>query len=133
MILAINTIERNTIELGIADKKIELFEYETKDQSKDILNKIEHLLKSQKKSLHDVEAIAVNQGPGSFTGVRVGIAVANTLAWSLNIPVLGYREGKLEDTIVKIPNKKFSKIVLPYYPKRKKWYNVIQGVILFFA
>lgn len=131
MILVINTIERHIIELGLADKKTRLvstndseprrigsFKYETQDQSADILPAIEGVLKNHKIELKDITAIAVNQGPGSFTGVRVGIAVANTLAWSLDIPVVGYREGQLESAIAKTLPNKFSKIVLPSYPSK---------------
>ena len=115
MILIISTTERDKIELGLADKTTDFFEYATKNQSQDILIKIDELLKSKKLSLKDVAAIVVNQGPGSFTGVRVGITVANTLAWSLDIPVVGYADGKLEDAISNIADQKFSKIVLPFY------------------
>lgn len=37
--------------------------------------------------IKDVDKIFVTVGPGSFTGVRVGITVAKTISWSLNIPV----------------------------------------------
>lgn len=122
MILIINTIERDKIELGLSDKTVEIFKYETKNQSDDLLIKIEKLLKSQKKSFQDLTAIVVNQGPGSFTGVRVGVAVANTLAWSLNIPVFGFKDGNLEQEILKLKKlklSKFSNIVLPHYPAKK--------------
>jgi len=39
-------------------------------------------------SLSDVSAIAVDIGPGLFTGMRVGIATAEMLAWSLDVPVV---------------------------------------------
>jgi tRNA threonylcarbamoyladenosine biosynthesis protein TsaB len=39
-------------------------------------------------TLHDVSAIAVDIGPGLFTGMRVGIATAEMLAWSLDVPVV---------------------------------------------
>lgn len=115
MILIINTIERDKIELGIGNKTTEFFEFATENQSNDLLVKIDELLKSQKLSLQNITAIVVNQGPGSFTGVRVGITVANTLAWSLDIPIVGYHEGKLDDALAKISKNKFSKIALPFY------------------
>lgn len=38
--------------------------------------------------MSDISAIAVDVGPGLFTGMRVGIATAQTLAWALEVPVL---------------------------------------------
>src|SRR5699024_1939365 len=37
----------------------------------------------------DLEKIIVAKGPGSYTGVRIGLSIAKTLAWSLNIPIVG--------------------------------------------
>lgn len=50
--------------------------------------KIELLLKSCGKTLSDLEKIGVYAGPGSFTGLRIGISVANALGYSLGIPVV---------------------------------------------
>jgi tRNA threonylcarbamoyladenosine biosynthesis protein TsaB len=50
--------------------------------------KIKELLESEAKNLHEIEAIVVFRGPGSFTGLRIGFSVANTLASSLNIPIV---------------------------------------------
>ena len=38
-----------------------------------------------------ISEIEVNLGPGSFTGLRVGVSVANALAWALKIPINGKR------------------------------------------
>lgn len=111
MILNIETIERHKIKLN--DQ-----EFETENQSVDILILIEKYLKENGKTLKDIESILVNCGPGSFTGVRVGITVANTLAWSLNIPVIGYRDGDISKAKSEIQTEnKFSKIALPSYSK----------------
>ena len=37
----------------------------------------------------DLEKIVVAKGPGSYTGVRIGVTIAKTMAWTLNIPITG--------------------------------------------
>lgn len=59
------------------------------DKSQQVLKLIEQILKIHKKTLKDITEIKVETGPGSFTGLRVGAAVANTLAWTLRISVNG--------------------------------------------
>lgn len=50
-----------------------------------LLPTIEKLLKKYKIKVNDLSKVDVNQGPGSYTGLRVGIAVANALAWTLGL------------------------------------------------
>ena len=49
----------------------------------------EDLLKQCNHAPCDVEAVAVAEGPGSFTGVRIGVAAAKGFAWGKNIPCYG--------------------------------------------
>ena len=49
----------------------------------------EDVLKQCGKSALDVEAVAVAEGPGSFTGVRIGVAAAKGYAWGKEIPCYG--------------------------------------------
>ena len=49
----------------------------------------EDLLKQCGKTVADVNAVAVAEGPGSFTGVRIGVAAAKGLAWGGQIPCYG--------------------------------------------
>ncbi len=51
--------------------------------------KVDELLKSSGKKLADLDGIVCYKGPGSFTGLRIGMSVGNALAYGLNIPVVG--------------------------------------------
>ncbi|MCD4813249.1 tRNA (adenosine(37)-N6)-threonylcarbamoyltransferase complex dimerization subunit type 1 TsaB [bacterium] len=54
-----------------------------------ILPKLESLLTNHGYTPADITGVAVGLGPGSFTGVRIGIATAMGLAQSLSLPVIG--------------------------------------------
>ena len=49
----------------------------------------EDLLKQCGKTVNDITAVAVAEGPGSFTGVRIGVAAAKGFAWGREIPCYG--------------------------------------------
>jgi tRNA threonylcarbamoyladenosine biosynthesis protein TsaB len=57
--------------------------------SRTLLPMAESLLKNMDKTVRDVELVAVAHGPGSFTGLRIGMAEAKGLCWALEIPVVG--------------------------------------------
>ncbi|MEK3980140.1 tRNA (adenosine(37)-N6)-threonylcarbamoyltransferase complex dimerization subunit type 1 TsaB [Psychrobacillus sp. FSL K6-2836] len=48
---------------------------------------IEELMEKANIKPGEIEAIAVAKGPGSYTGVRIGVTIGKTLAWTLNIPI----------------------------------------------
>lgn len=64
-----------------------------------VLPLVEKLLSEHNLILKDITAITVNPGPGSFTGVRVGVAIANTLGFLLNIPVNGLKDGEFVEPV----------------------------------
>ncbi|MBS4179609.1 tRNA (adenosine(37)-N6)-threonylcarbamoyltransferase complex dimerization subunit type 1 TsaB [Lederbergia citrea] len=90
-ILAIDT--SNDI-LGIAllnEEKI-IGEYITnikKNHSVRVMPAIERLLQDCGIVPAELEKIVVAKGPGSYTGVRIGVTIAKTMAWSLGIPLSG--------------------------------------------
>lgn len=50
--------------------------------------KIQELLVHANTEMQDFEKVVVYEGPGSFTGLRIGISVANALAYGLSVPVV---------------------------------------------
>lgn len=64
-----------------------------------VLPLVEALLKEHNLELKDISAIEVNPGPGSFTGLRVGITIANTLGFLLKVPVNGKKVGEQVEAI----------------------------------
>lgn len=54
-----------------------------------LLETVDHVLKDGGISLKDVDVFAVGLGPGSFTGIRIGVTTVKALAWSLGKSVIG--------------------------------------------
>lgn len=54
-------------------------------KSQVVLPMVEKLLAEQRKTVKDITAIEINPGPGSYTGLRVGAAIANALGFALEI------------------------------------------------
>ena len=58
-------------------------------QAEALMPMIDGIMSLAHKKMSDVDAIAVTVGPGSFTGVRIGLAAARAFGLALNIPVYG--------------------------------------------
>lgn len=57
--------------------------------SRTLLAMTEDMLKSLDMKVTDLDGIAVAKGPGSFTGIRIGVAAAKGLAWGADKPICG--------------------------------------------
>jgi len=81
-----------------------------------IHTKILDLLKTQDKQWSDIQAVVCYEGPGSFTGLRIGISVANALASSLDVPIESSTgDDWIEIAIRKIATSSYTKPVMPVY------------------
>ncbi|MDP4164306.1 MAG: tRNA (adenosine(37)-N6)-threonylcarbamoyltransferase complex dimerization subunit type 1 TsaB [Bacillota bacterium] len=90
-ILAIDT-SNYTLGVALVDEDKVLGEYMTyskKNHSVRIMPAIQTLMKDCDWTPKDVNKIVVAKGPGSYTGVRIGVTIAKTLAWSLQTPLVG--------------------------------------------
>lgn len=84
---------RNNTELILKlNDQVKTLSYES-PREQDILQSIEAFLNENEKSLTDLTSIQVETGPGKFTSLRLGIAIANSLAYALNIPINGQLAG----------------------------------------
>jgi len=89
-ILAIETSTRN-LGIAIADENSILAEYKgiaELKHSQDLVPNIERLLKKSGLSLRDIDCLAISIGPGSFTGLRVGVSILKGLNMVTKIPIV---------------------------------------------
>ena len=106
-------------EIGLYDSKKQLT-YRVWTAHRQLAETIHGTLKTvldeQSSTLQDIEGIVVFKGPGSFTGLRIGLTVANTLAYALNVPIVGAAESNwLETGIASLLNGESEPMVLPEY------------------
>lgn len=74
------------------DEREYVFEYDS-PRSQNVMKAIMDTLEAEKKDLIDLTSITVAVGPGSFTGIRAGLSIANALSFSLEIPINGQPAG----------------------------------------
>ncbi|HUS26025.1 MAG TPA: tRNA (adenosine(37)-N6)-threonylcarbamoyltransferase complex dimerization subunit type 1 TsaB [Nevskiaceae bacterium] len=90
LVLTIRT-DNPEAEIGLFNEQTNVA-YQTwhahRELSKTIHQKIETVLKKQGKTLQDVRGLVCFEGPGSFTGLRIGLTVGNALAYGLGIPIV---------------------------------------------
>lgn len=97
-----------------------LLAYETwqahRQLAETIHKKLQELLKLQGRSFEDIEAVAFYKGPGSFTGLRIGASVANALAASYSIKIVGETSDEwLDKAISRLLAGETDKTVVPEY------------------
>lgn len=124
MIILVIRTDKPEAEIGIYDDQKKLA-YETwqahRELAETLHKKITEMLNKLSISLNDVEAIVCFKGPGSFTGLRIGLTVANALAYAQNIPVVARMDpGWLEQGIKDLLDGQNDKIAIPEYGAEAK-------------
>ena len=117
MILAIKTAESVAEIYLLAARSGLIIEKEKKwnagrELARDLLGEVEKLVGD----FANLTGVIVFRGPGSFTGLRIGITTANAIAYAQEIPIIGANgDDWLADGLEKLSNEEDDKIVLPKY------------------
>ena len=90
-ILAIDTATQvSSVAVASADKlSAELTMQARLTHSETLMPHIEQVLKMASVKKEELEGLAVSIGPGSFTGLRIGLAAAKAMAYALRLPIVG--------------------------------------------
>jgi tRNA threonylcarbamoyladenosine biosynthesis protein TsaB len=118
-ILTIRT-DKPEAEIGLYDSQSQLAYvvwYAHRELSVSLLQRITEIITSQQKQLPDIQGIVAYAGPGSFTGLRIGLTVANTLAYGLGVPIVGVagEDDWLQKGIQQLEAGKGAQMALPEY------------------
>ena len=91
LILAFETSAKAASAALLEDGKLLAESYQNTGltHSQTLMVMAENLLHQCGKTVNDVNAVAVAAGPGSFTGVRIGVAAAKGFAWGREVPCYG--------------------------------------------
>ncbi len=89
-----------------------------RELAKGLLAWLSGQLEAKGKKLSDVSGLGAYRGPGSFTGLRIGITVMNTLAESLGVAIVGTmgEEWKL-DAVSRLQSGEDDKLIMPFYDR----------------
>lgn len=118
LILTLRT-DNPEAEIGLYDDEKQLV-YETWTAHRQLAEtlhvKIKALLDAQGKDWHNMQGVVAYQGPGSFTGLRIGLTVANALAQGLQVPIVAAQNPRwIETGVQKLLRGENDKVTLPFY------------------
>ena len=81
-----------------------------------LLAELENFLEAHECTMSQLEGLLAFRGPGSFTGLRIGLTVINTLAYAQSIPVVGETGDDWREKAVKrLRNGENDRIIMPLY------------------
>jgi tRNA threonylcarbamoyladenosine biosynthesis protein TsaB len=118
IILTIRT-DKPDAELGLYDGKKPLAQITWqahRELAETIHIRVEALLKQEQKDWQDIEGIVCFAGPGSFTGLRIGLSVGNAIAYGRSAPIVSTRgDSWAQDGIKRLLASDTDPLALPEY------------------
>lgn len=116
-ILAIDT-SNQVLGVAVISNQQVLAEFITninKNHSIRLMPAVDHVMKEAGLIPNELDKIVVAKGPGSYTGIRIGLTTAKTMAWTLKIPIVGV--SSLE--VVANNGQLFKGIICPFFDARR--------------
>jgi tRNA threonylcarbamoyladenosine biosynthesis protein TsaB len=120
MILALKTAGATT-EISLLDDAGQVVREKSAEFGRELAEKVVAELAEISRDFSDLTGLIVFRGPGSFTGLRIGITVMNTLSYSLRVPIVGAMgENWLSEVVKKLKNGENDRIVVPKYGREAR-------------
>lgn len=117
------TMDTSTLAMGVAVLDVEanqvLGEVSTqlhKNHSVRLMPSIEQLLRDLDLTIQEIGLLAVTSGPGSYTGIRIGVTTAKTISWARNIPL--YSASSL--AVLAMNGFRFDGLIVPMWDARRR-------------
>lgn len=89
-----------------------------RDLARTLLGIIFNELEDINASIQDISMIGVLRGPGSFTGIRIGLSFLNTIASENQIPIVGaIGDNWREECLSRLENGENDNLVMPFYDR----------------
>lgn len=122
MLLYINTTDFDSVKFAlITEGSIKEFSKQLAfNENYQTLELLEKFLEKEKATLEGVKKIIVCSGPGSFTGIRVGVSMAMAMGFALNIPVTTIPKNKVPSNLIKLETLKLPKTLSLNYGQKPK-------------
>lgn len=119
MIIAAIRTDTNRAYIGLNDDYTPL-KHHAWDAHRELVatlyTQLKQLLDEQSLTLNSLNGLICYEGPGSFTGLRIGLSAANALAYSLNIPIVSVGgEDWIAKGIDKLLSGENQKLAIPFY------------------
>lgn len=116
MTLFIDTSDFNNLRLALIGEKLSEFNTAVKFNENYRTNELlEKFLKKNKTQPKDLKHLVVCTGPGSFTGIRVGVSLAQALGFALGITVTGIEKKYIPSDLSELTKRKLPNKLLLHY------------------